>query len=101
MLRLNRMWPGANGSLATFISTKTKSTNKGNEALIETMVIVALQETLLPRSKARRRKKTALMSTAAPRKSIRASFFLQSTSSCLGKCMAKKTVTNATAHSGT
>lgn len=83
------MCPGANGCEATFISMKTKMANIGMEIQQQTIAKVSDQVTLLPRSRPRRRAKTAVIKVKAPRKSIFFSFSRQWESSILGRCRIK------------
>lgn len=95
------MRPGAKGSVANFCSTITKVMKSGNEAQREAMVMVADQDTLLPRSRPRSRVNTAQIRTKAPRKSTRRSLVFQPELSLLGSLRARATLTNARAHMGT
>ena len=92
---------GANGSAATFSSTKMKIAKRGKETQSEATVIGAFQDSLLPRSRPTRSVMTAQRSTAAPRKSTRFSLVFQSKLSALGNLRANETTTNARAQRGT
>jgi len=95
------MWPGAKGSLAIFVSTRMKIAKRGTETPRLMSAVRELQPTLPPRSRATRSVVTAAINTAAPVKSMRAKFFLQSESSVRGMCKTKNTATNASMHNGT
>lgn len=101
-LRPRRIRLGAKGSLAKQDSTRTKiKANARNEAK-ELRVRVSVQETLPPRSRVRRRKKTVRTREKEPRKSTRASLTRQvSVVWVAGRSRTMTTTENATRIAGT
>lgn len=89
------IWPGANGSEAKYISTKTKETNSNVEMPKETTVKGIVHDTLLPLSRPSKSPKTAPTRMIAPRKSMRRSLSFQWLSSSTGKFRAVETATKA------
>ena len=94
------MRPGANGSAASLSSTSRKRKNNGNEIQSEVIVIGADHESFEPRSNPSSKRKIAVTSANAPKKSIRRNVVFQSEASCLGSFRTSATLRRAAAHMG-
>jgi hypothetical protein len=98
---LKMMCFGANGSLASFISTRLNRMKKTQKPPKERTVRLSAQEELLPLSSPNKRKKTVRTRVMAPPKSTRISLVERSEESVLGRWRASETDTIARTTTGT